>query len=123
MPDIYHVCKMAITYPSSLPTAIPLVLVGAAISSLFLRVFLQYWSLRHIPGPLQAKLTNFWLARKFWNKESFVDIARDLENKYGPVVAYGPNRVMFSDPSAVPVIFNTKDALPKVLSPAFRVLF
>ena len=105
---------MAIMYASALPVTIPAILVGVAISSLFLKFFLQYWSLRHIPGPWQAKLTNFWLARKFWNKESFVDIARDLDRKYGPVVAYGPNRVLFSDPSAVSVIFNTKDALPKV---------
>ncbi len=105
---------MAIILASTLPVTIPVILVGLAISSLFLKFFLQYWSLRHIPGPPLAKLTNFWLARKFWNKESFPDIAVDLDRKFGKVVAYGPNRVLFSDASAVPVIFNTKDALPKV---------
>ncbi len=105
---------MAVMQASALHVTIPVILVGLAISSLFLRFFLQYWSLRHIPGPVLAKLTNFWLARKFWNLENFPDIAVELDRKYGPVVAYGPNRVLFSDASAVPVIFNTKDVLPKV---------
>ncbi|KAJ9615703.1 hypothetical protein H2200_001779 [Cladophialophora chaetospira] len=107
---------MAVMYASALPVVIPAILVGLAISSLFVKFFLQFWSLRHIPGPPLAKLTNFWLARKFWNKETFCDIAVDLDRRYGPVVAYGPNRVLFSDASAVPVIFNTKDALPKAES-------
>jgi hypothetical protein len=105
---------MTVLYAITFLTTIPAILVGVVLGSLFLKHFLQYWSLRHIPGPWQAKATNFWLARKFWNKESFVDIARDLDRRYGPVVAYGPNRVLFSDASAVPIIFGTKDALPKV---------
>ena len=105
---------MATIHTSASHVPIPATLLGLAIFALFLRFFLQYGKLRHIPGPLGAKLTNFWLARKLWNGESFVDIARDLDRKYGPVVVYGPNRVLFSDPAAVPVLFNTKDPLPKV---------
>jgi hypothetical protein len=105
---------MGILYQGALPIALPIFLVALAVFSLLLRPLVNFWRLRHIPGPWQAKLTNFWLARKFWNQESFVAIARDLDKQYGPVVRYGPNRVLFSDPAAVPVIFSTKDVLPKV---------
>ncbi len=98
----------------SIPISIPIVLLGTAISAVLLRYFLQYWSLRHIPGPFAAKFTNFWLARKYWNKESFINIGLHLHEKYGPVVRYGPDRVIFSDLSAVPIIFSTKNTLRKV---------
>ena len=89
-------------------------LAGLAMSPLVLKTLLQYWRLRHIPGPWQAKLTNFWLAGKFWRGELFPDIARNLDKKYGSVVAYGPNRVLFSEHTAVGPIFNTRNPLPKV---------
>jgi hypothetical protein len=97
-----------------MPATLPVLLVGITLSLLFGKLFLQYWNLRHIPGPWRAKLTNFWLARKFWNGELWNDVAVDLDKQYGRVVAYGPNRVLFSDAAAVPVIFNTKKAFPKV---------
>lgn len=37
--------------------------------------------------------------------------------KYGPVVRYGPNRLMFSDPGLIPVIFATSNAFEKVRTP------
>ncbi|KIX98744.1 uncharacterized protein Z520_05205 [Fonsecaea multimorphosa CBS 102226] len=103
-------------YSVVFPFTIPLVLVGLAVASLFLKSILQYWRLRHIPGPLAAKFSGFWLARKFWNKEYFDDIALALDRQYGPVVSYGPNKVLFSDLSAVGVVFNTKNVLLKAES-------
>lgn len=105
---------MAIIDAAAIPFSVPAIVLSLLISSLFLKIFTQFWRFRHIPGPFQAKLTNFWLSWKFWTRESFLDISLDLTKRYGPVVQYGPNRVMFSDVSAVGVIFNTKDALPKV---------
>ncbi|OAP63537.1 hypothetical protein AYL99_02764 [Fonsecaea erecta] len=95
---------------------IALVLVGLAVVSLLLKSVLQYWRLRHIPGPFAAKFSNFWLAGKFWNKEYFDAIALALDRQYGPVVRYGPNRVLFSDLSAVGVVFNTRNSFPKAES-------
>jgi len=105
---------MAVLSTNSIPITIPVLLAGLAFASIFLRLILQYWSLKHIPGPFPARFTNFWLARKFWKRESFKDIALDLHNRYGSIVRYGPDRVLFSDLSAVPVVFNTKRALRKV---------
>lgn len=91
-------------------------LVLSIISSglIFFALLLRTWDLGHIPGPLGARLTNFWLAIKFWKGELFSDIAQLELQKYGPVVRYGPRRVLFSDLSAVGVIFNTKQPFIKV---------
>ncbi|KIW65684.1 hypothetical protein, variant 2 [Phialophora macrospora] len=113
---LQSIYEMAIMNANVSPFAVPAIFSGVVICSLFLKIFIQYLSLRHIPGPWPAKLTNFWLASKFWTGGNFLDIAIDLDRKYGPVVAYGPNRVLFSDPAAVGVIFNTKDALQKAES-------
>ncbi|EXJ74179.1 uncharacterized protein A1O5_02473 [Cladophialophora psammophila CBS 110553] len=106
---------MAMIYSVIVPITIPLVLLGVVVASL-LKSILQYWGLRHIPGPFAAKFTNFWLARKFWNRENFEAIALDLDRQYGPVVRYGPNRVLFSDLSAIGVVFNTKHPFSKAES-------
>lgn len=106
---------------SRAPLPISVVLVGVAIGALFLRLVLRSWDLRHIPGPFAAKMTDFWFAFKYWRGELFPDMALDLHRKYGPVVRYGPRRVLFSDPSAVNVIFNTKHALRKVAISLFSL--
>lgn len=112
---------MAVMYENAEPVTVLVILVGLALGPFVLKTFLQYWRLRHIPGPWQAKLTDFWLARKFWNGEVFPDIAKDLDKKYGSVVAYGPNKVLFSDPAAVGTIFNTRNPFPKVLNMSYSV--
>ncbi|KIW23218.1 uncharacterized protein PV07_11436 [Cladophialophora immunda] len=103
-------------YSVVFPITIPLILVGVAFASLLFQSILQYWRLRHVPGPFAAKFTNFWLARKFWNNEYFDAIALALDRQYGPVVRYGPNRVLFSDISAVGTVFNTRNAFSKAES-------
>ncbi|KIV85833.1 hypothetical protein PV11_01488 [Exophiala sideris] len=85
-------------------------------SGLIFALFSRTWDLRHIPGPAGARLTNLWLLGKYWKGELFSDIALDLQKRYGPVVRYGPRRVLFSDVSAVGVIFNTKNSFVKAES-------
>ncbi|KIW83515.1 hypothetical protein Z517_02760 [Fonsecaea pedrosoi CBS 271.37] len=98
------------------PMTIPLLLGAVAIAYIILRSIVQYWRLRHIPGPFAAKFTNLWLFRKTRNNEYFDSIALALDRQYGSVVRYGPNRVLFSDASAVGVVFSTRNALPKAES-------
>jgi len=105
---------MAVMHEIAQPVPILVILVGVAILPLVIKALVQHWRLRHIPGPWQAKLTNFWLASKIWRGGEFPTVARELDKKYGRVVAYGPNRVLFSEPSAVGIIMNTKNPLPKV---------
>ena len=91
-----------------------LVLLGATGTYLVISSALQYWRLRHIPGPPLAAWTNFWLMQRMNSKEKFYNIRKRLHQKYGPVQRYGPNRVMFSDVSAVHSIRPTSNILPKV---------
>jgi hypothetical protein len=81
---------------------------------LVLSPVLQYWRLRHIPGPPLAAWTNFWLMRQLNGKEKFYDVRKRLHQNYGPFQRYGPNRVMFSDVSAVHSVLPTSNILPKV---------
>lgn len=75
---------------------------------------LQYWRLRHIPGPPLAAWTNLWLIRHMNGTEKFYDVRKRLHQKYGSVQRYGPNRVMFSDVSAVHSVLPATNVLPKV---------
>ncbi|KIW11732.1 hypothetical protein PV08_09004 [Exophiala spinifera] len=104
---------MAVLYEIVRPVPILVILIGLATLPLIVKIFLQYWRLRHIPGPWQAKLTNFWLARRVWRGENFPDISRDLDKRFGRVVAYGPNRILFNEPTAIGIIFNTRNPFPK----------
>lgn len=96
-----------------LSSVIPIFLLLVTISHAVLTGLSRYWNPRHIPGPFLAKFTDLWLAWKIWTKTSPIDLQLDLHERYGPIVRYGPNRVLFSDASAVPVIFNTKHPLRK----------
>ncbi|KIW69659.1 hypothetical protein PV04_05523 [Phialophora macrospora] len=86
----------------------------SALSFVVFTVLLKrYLHLRHIPGPFLASLTDLWLTHKFWSGEGFGQITSDLHHKYGPVVRMGPNRLIFSHASAIPVIYRTTDVMPK----------
>lgn len=94
----------------------PLIFLSAVLAGIYLvfSAVLQYWRLRHIPGPPLAAWTNFWLMRQLNGTEKFYDVKKRLHQKYGPVQRYGPNRVMFSDVSAVHSVLPTTNILPKV---------
>lgn len=92
-----------------------LILIGVTGVYLIISSVLQFWRLRHIPGPPIAAWTNLWLMQHLNGKEKFYDIRKRLHHKYGPVQRYGPNRVMFSDVSAVHSVLPTSNILPKVV--------
>ena len=98
--------------PHSLVLALILALLAGAY--LILSSVVQYWRLRHIPGPPLAAWTNLWLMRHMNGTEKFYDVRKRLHQKYGPVQRYGPNRVMFSDVSAVHSVLPATNILPKV---------
>jgi hypothetical protein len=83
---------------------------------------LQYWRLRNIPGPPLAAWTNLWLMRQMNSEETFQDVKKRLHQKYGPVQRYGPNRVMFSDLSAIPTILGTSNIYTKVLERVWHLM-
>jgi hypothetical protein len=91
--------------------------VPLVLSAIYLIVssVIQYWRLRKIPGPPLAAWTNLWLMRHMNSKETFHTVKKRLHQQYGHIQRYGPNRVMFSDSSAVPIILGTSNIFPKVL--------
>jgi hypothetical protein len=93
-----------------------LIVLFVVLSGVYLLVssVLQYWRLRHIPGPRLAAWTDLWLMRKLNGQEKFYDVRKRLHQKYGAVQRYGPNRVMFSDISAIHSVLPTSNILPKV---------
>ncbi|KAL8768879.1 MAG: hypothetical protein Q9194_005592 [Teloschistes cf. exilis] len=52
------------------------------------------------PGPFLAKITNFYSLYYAWLQESHTDILRCHE-KYGDVVRYGPNKLLFNNSRAL----------------------
>lgn len=84
------------------------------ISRLLWRTLSSYLRLREYPGPFIASLTDFWLLNTFWRNQPWRNTSKELHNKYGPIVRYGPNRLMFSSPSSIPVILSTSDVFEKV---------
>jgi hypothetical protein len=73
----------------------------------------SYLSLRHIPGPFFASLTN--LPRLLWVlKNKAHDVHIDLHRKYGDLVRIGPNVVSIADPAEIPRIYDYSGRFPKV---------
>jgi hypothetical protein len=95
---------------------VALLLLSAGFVGAYLLVssVLQYWRLRHIPGPPLAAWTDFWLMRQLNGTDKFYDVRKRLHQKYGPVQRYGPKRVMFSDVSAIHSVLPPSNILPKV---------
>ena len=105
---------MAVLFTGLIPLAGPTLLLSVTFVLLFVRTICRSLHLRHIPGPFLARFTDLHLLSKIWTNGNLIDLYLGLHNKYGPVVQYGPNRVVFSDPAAIPVIFSTKNILRKV---------
>ncbi|TFB00394.1 Trichodiene oxygenase [Trichoderma ghanense] len=73
--------------------------------------------LRHIPGPLIARLTPTWYWYIAWKGIECRVIAA-LHKKYGPVVRIAPNEIDISDGAAVPPVYVDNGGFLKV--PAYR---
>ena len=90
-------------------------LVGVLFfSHLLWKTVSSYLRLRAYPGPFIASLTDFWLLNTFWRNQPWQNTSKELHKKYGPIVRYGPNRLMFSSPRSIPVILSTSDVFEKV---------
>lgn len=70
--------------------------------------------LRHFPGPIAARFTNFY--RAFVVYLGHIDKRNiNWHRKYGTAVRIGPNTISFSDPSLIGIIYATKNAWLKVV--------
>ncbi|KAI5814526.1 cytochrome P450 [Pyronema omphalodes] len=69
---------------------------------------LYFHPLRHVPGPKLAAITDLYglsiyLANGRWEEAEY---QKFLHRNYGPVVRYGPNTIICSAPSALPIIYH-----------------
>ena len=77
-------------------------LTGVILSMLVYRTFLH--PLRHYPGPLLARLTQW---NHIWNIRGKVDSYKrvtELHKQYGDFVRIGPNMISVADPAIVNII-------------------
>lgn len=95
------------------------VALAAATIAISLHLFRVWWSLRHIPGPFLASLTN--LQRVWWVKTGRAHLYHQaIHAKYGDVVRIGPHMVSFSNPEAIATVYPIRPGFPKVCIPAKR---
>lgn len=96
------------------PTLSVLVLLPAVLAVTLLASLIRgYYRLSHIPGPLVASLTDWWATINIWTGRRYHVFIQELHEKYGPVVRWGPNRVSFAQPAAVPDIYGIHHPFPK----------
>ncbi|KAI2629257.1 cytochrome P450 [Hypomontagnella submonticulosa] len=73
---------------------------------LFLATYrIRFHPLKSFPGPLLAKLTDGYEGYQAICKRTHLDIFQN-HIKYGPVVRYGPNRLLFNSATAVQDIYQ-----------------
>lgn len=104
------------TLRSSPTTSLLILLPSVLAITVIVSLLRSYYRLRHIPGPLIPSLTDWWATIHIWTGYNYSDFIRDLHAQYGPVVRWGPNRVSFSQPAAVPDIYGIHHPFPKVRS-------
>lgn len=95
-------------FPTALLLALPILLTFLLLP--------RYLRLRHIPGPPLASLSNLWAFIKIYRGERYHLFIQELHKQYGPVVRWGPNRVSYSQPAAIPIIYGTQNVFPKSAS-------
>ncbi|PYI01677.1 putative cytochrome P450 oxidoreductase [Aspergillus sclerotiicarbonarius CBS 121057] len=85
---------------------------GLAFTLGLLQLVRTWWSMRHIPGPLLASITN--LPRVWWVKTGRAHLYHQaLHAKYGDVVRIGPRMVSFSNPEAIPTVYPIRPGFLK----------
>lgn len=99
----------------NLARVIWLVLATSTLSVL-IQAFRTWYSLRHIPGPFLASITNF--QRAWWVRTGRAHLYHQaVHEKYGELVRIGPRMVSFSNPSAIPVVYPIRPGFPKASTP------
>ncbi|KAK1249553.1 hypothetical protein MKX07_003069 [Trichoderma sp. CBMAI-0711] len=108
------------TVTANLPASLSPLTIGLSVVSILLLKAahgLTTDRLRHIPGPLIARLTPIWYWYIVWRGIECRAIAA-LHKKYGPVVRIAPNEIDISDGAAVAPIYIDNGGFLK--NPAYR---
>lgn len=87
--------------------------LGLGTSLFFVYLIFSWNRLRHIPGPLLAKVSD--LQRLLWvYSRRAHDIHIDLHKQHGKLVRFGPNMVSVGDATEVKNIYRMSGPLLKV---------
>jgi hypothetical protein len=93
------------------------VAAGALLLITLITLLRRHLALRYIPGPFLASLTDLWLLyiMRFGDyRQTTARLAAQHPNS--KLIRYGPRRVLFSDPHAVPLVYGTTKPFPKAAS-------
>lgn len=83
----------------------PWTVVALALAYYLHPYLITYASLRDIPGPLLARLSNLWLFLTARRGKRYL-IVHETHQKYGPVVRIQPNHVSINDDSVIQTIYG-----------------
>lgn len=83
----------------------PWTLVAAVAAFYLYPFFVTYSSLRSIPGPLLARLSDLWLFSTARRGKRF-QLVHEAHKKYGPVMRIAPNHVSINDDEAIQAIYG-----------------
>ncbi|KAJ4396915.1 hypothetical protein N0V93_001137 [Gnomoniopsis smithogilvyi] len=84
--------------------AYPLLTISALIA---LKLVNNWRKLQRAPGPLLAGITDFWRAWQQYNGKLRSRLV-ELHEEHGPVVRYGVRSISLSDPSAIDIIYGSR---------------
>lgn len=71
-----------------------------------------WYSLRHVPGPFLASISDLWMLRVTLSGHMWREFGGVCE-KYGPVARVGPNEIIIDDPEAVRGIMAARSQYTK----------
>lgn len=85
----------------------------AVVALITLKIFDNWRQLRKVPGPLLASITDFWRAWYQYHGQ-LRDKLVALHEKHGPIVRYGVHSISLSDPSAIDIIYGSRQGFTTV---------
>ncbi|KAL2757301.1 hypothetical protein ACRALDRAFT_2025126 [Sodiomyces alcalophilus JCM 7366] len=83
----------------------PWALLAAVVLYYAWPYFVTYRHIRDIPGPLTARLSNWWLLSTARRGKRY-EIVDEAHKKYGPVMRIQPNHVSINDDEAIQAIYG-----------------
>ncbi|KAK5662353.1 hypothetical protein OQA88_8263 [Cercophora sp. LCS_1] len=91
----------------------PLLWIAVALfANTLVKRVLAWHRLRHIDGPFWAKFTDFWLLKRLWRSELYVDLGKAVQ-EYGNVVRIARNYVVCGDPAEIRRIWGVRSTFDR----------
>lgn len=85
----------------------------ACLTLVALKLFDNWRLLRRAPGPFLASTTDLWRAWHQYHGRLRGKLVK-LHEKHGPIVRYGVQSISISDPSAIDIIYGSRQGFTTV---------